>query len=41
VNSAELDVTRAPVGIDRDGGRPASHAKLLRYPLSRILYQGE
>jgi hypothetical protein len=41
VTDAEPDVLGASVGTDRDGSWPASHAVLSRYPLLRILYQGE
>src|SRR5437588_10413391 len=41
MSDPELDLLREPIGADQDGSRPASHPKLLRYPLLRILDQGE
>ena len=38
---SELDVLHASVGIDHDGGGPASHAISSGYPLLRILHEAE
>ena len=41
VRGTELDVLNETIGVDRDRGRPASHAVQPGYALLRVLHQRE